>query len=128
MTDLATLTDTVTANSITFAMSPDWEPSVPEIGAIYYPLGYPYAVKLTDGTKGIQGTMTIVSDSADMEATVLELLQSTNILELVLPDGSTYYVVWNPGTARKGKKQFSLINTPTPINVWTVDYVEVASP
>jgi hypothetical protein len=126
----ATLTDTVTTTTVNFVMNPDWKPDIKEVGGLFYPLGYPYAVKTTDGTKGIGGTLTIVAVTDEMDDTCQTLFQSTNVLELTMPNGDTYYIVWNPATDRKGSKTFSYMvnNAVPPINTWTADYVQVAAP
>jgi hypothetical protein len=130
MTDYATLTDTVTETSVDFIMNPGWEPSIPEVGSLIQELGNPFPIKLTDGTKGIQGTFTIVSTSDAMDATVIELAQSINVLLLTLPNGDDYYIVWNPGSPRKGNKPFVSMAAEgiPPLNTWTFDYVQVATP
>ena len=121
-TDLASLSDGTT--TVDFMMSPDWEPSIHEIGALYYPLGYEFAVKSTDTTKGISGQFTIVCTSQDMESDVETLLAETGELTLTLPDGSSYVITIDPATDRQGKKQFSLWNWQ-PILIWTVKYAQV---
>jgi hypothetical protein len=128
MSDYATLTDTVTEDTITFMMNPNWAPTIEEVGGKWYPFGYGYATISTDGTKGVSGTLTIVTTSDEMEATTKTILQSVNVKELVMPNGVTYYISFDPTSPRKGAQPFSLMVTPTPINTWTVDYVEVAAP
>ena len=124
-TSYATLYDTVTFTTVNFMMDPDWQPAINEPNAgIFYPLGNSFGVKSTDGTKGISGTLTIVTTSDAMEATVMTLLQSTNQLTLTMPNGTSYGIVWD-GQARKGKKPFSLM-TWQPINTWTCSYIQVA--
>jgi hypothetical protein len=108
-------------------MEANWEPAINEIGGVYYPLGNAYAVISTDGTKGISGTLTIVSIDDDMDYDVQAMLQSSNIKLLTMPNGDEYYVVFDPTSARKGAKDFSMMNTSTPVNVWTVDYLESSS-
>jgi hypothetical protein len=130
MTTTANLTDTVTSTSLDFIMDTSWEPSIPEVGSLQYELGNDFPIKLTDGTKGIQGTFNIVSTSDEMDATVIELATSINVLLLTLPNGDEYYIVWNPSSPRKGNKPFKTMQVPgqPPINTWTFDYVQVATP
>jgi len=127
MSDVANLYDTVTTLDFDFIMEANWEPMIEEIGGKFYPLGNIYATISTDGTKGISGTLTIVSPDDSMDADIMTMLQSVNIKLLTLPNGDGYYIVFDPTSARKGAKDFSLMNTSTPLNVWTVDYLESAS-
>jgi hypothetical protein len=124
----ATLSDTVTDVSVDFMMSPDFEPAIHEVGAIFWPLNYPYAIKSTDGARQTgPGIFTITSTSDDMDYTVQELLQSDNVLLLTLPTGDTYYFVIDPQTDRKGKAQFSYMLWQF-INIWTIYTAPVAAP
>lgn len=127
MSDYATLTDTVTSDTITFMMNPDWKPVIHEEGSLWYPFGYGYAVKSTDGTKGVGGILTIASTSDAMDTTVKTLLQSNNLLKLVMPNADVYYLIWDPATDRKGTSLFSLMGWQ-PVNTWTVYYVEQPPP
>jgi hypothetical protein len=124
----AIMTDTITELEIEFIMQADWEPAIIEVGSILYELGNNFGILLTDGTKGVGGTLTIVSTTDDMAADVITMLSSSNVKELIMPNGDTYYIVFDPGTARKGSQQFALMSSTTPISVWTVDYIQVATP
>jgi hypothetical protein len=130
MTDYATLTDTVTETSVDFIMATGWKPKIPEIGSIQYELGNSFPIKKTDGTKGIQGSFDLVSTSDDMDHTIETLAASINVLLLTLPNGDSYYIVWNPATPRSGNKPFSSMAAEgiPPLNTWTFDYVQVATP
>jgi hypothetical protein len=130
MTDYATLTDTVTETTVDFFMATAWKPKIPEIGSLQYELGNDFPIKKTDGTKGIQGSFDMVSTSDDMDATIMTLAASINVLLLTLPNGDEYYIVWDPATPRAGNKPFSSMQAAPypPINTWTFDYVQVATP
>ena len=126
----AQLIDTVTFTSICFLMNPAWLPKMHQVGAVWYPLGYPYAAVSSDGTKGVAGTITVVSTSHAMDVTCRALFASTNVLELNLPTGETYYIAWDPSVDRTGNLPFSYMDNPDipPVNTWTAAYVEVAAP
>lgn len=129
MSDYATLYDATSDITIEFMMNPAWQPAITEIGSVQYELGGSFGIVLSDGTRGIAGTMTIVSTSDTMDAQVIALLSAPTTKVLTMPNGDTYTIYFTPGTARKGSKQFSLMQASPapPINTWTVDYIEVAS-
>ena len=125
MSDYATLEDPNNPGGIiTFMMSNPWQPVIDEIAALYPPLGYGGYVKSTDGTKGVGGILSIVSTNDTMDAAILVLMQTVTELILTMPNGDVYNIFSDPGTQRKGSKQFSLMNTTTPINIWTFYYKE----
>lgn len=129
-TAYATLYDTVVGTTLNFYMATSWKPSIPQLGSLQQELGNPFPILLTDGTKGIRGSFDVVSTSADMEDTILTLAQSTNVILFTLPDGTEYYIVWDPATPRTGNKPFSSMNAAPypPINTWTFSYAQVATP
>jgi len=123
MTDYATLSDGT--HTATFIMDKDWRPAIEEVGAKHSPLGYPFFVKSTGGTKGVGGSFDIVSDNDTDTATVITILKGTGQLTLTLPNGDSYAITLDPATPRTGSKQFSLMLW-FPVMVWTVSYFQVA--
>ncbi len=124
MTDYATLTDTVTGTTVSFMMQSAWTPKIHEEGQLFYPLDYGFPVKLTNGTKGVGGTLSIVSTSTAMDVTVRTLLESPNALTLTLPTGDSYNIMWD-AQDRGGSAQFSLMGWNY-VNVWTATYFQVS--
>lgn len=122
---LALLIDAVTGDSVAFLMNPDWQPIVHEEGSLQYPIGDNFAWKLTDGTKGIGGRLTIATTSNAQDAIVKRLMQSVNELHLSLPTGDSWPIMWNPATDRKGASPFSYMNWQ-PVNTWTAEYVQTS--
>ena len=118
------------ADQINFLMNPAWLPKVHQVGQVWYPLGYPYAVVSSDGTKGVSGSLTVVATSHDMDLACQALFASTNVLKLSLPTGETYYIAWDPAADRQGNLPFSYMDNPDipPVNTWTCGYVQVAAP
>jgi len=96
MTDYATLSDGT--HTATFIMDKDWRPAIEEVGAKHSPLGYPFFVKSTGGTKGVGGSFDIVSDNDTDTATVITILKGTGQLTLTLPNGDSYAITLDPAT------------------------------
>jgi hypothetical protein len=130
MTTTANLTDTVTSTSLDFIMATDWKPKIPRVGSMQQELGNFYPILLTDGTKATQGSFDMVAADDSLESTFYDILASTNVLLLTLPNGDTYYIVWDPASPPTGDKPFSSMDAAPfpPINTWTVSYYEVAAP
>jgi hypothetical protein len=127
-TDYATLEDPLNPDgAIEFLMQNPWQAVIYESGAVYPPLGYGGYVKSTDGTKGIGGILSIVSVSDAMDTLIKALMQTVTPLNLTMPNGDTYSIFSDPAQQRKSSQQFSLMNTPWPINVWTFYYYEDVS-
>ncbi len=124
MTDYATLTDTVAGTTVSFMMQGAWTPTIHEEAQLYYPLDYGFAVKLTNGVKGVGGSLTIVSTSTAMDVTVKTLLESPNALTLTLPTGDSYTIMWD-AQDRHGSSQFSLMGW-NPVTIWTATYFQVS--
>ena len=126
MSDYCHLVDPLnTPGAIDFMIDPDWQPIVHEVGGVYYPLGYNFATKSTDGMKGIGGILKIASTSDAMDVLVKALLQTPTQLNLTMPNGDTYGIAWDPRQESKGSSQFSLMGWQ-PVNIWTAYYIQVA--
>ena len=123
MTTYATLADATTSASLQFFMDKDWQPKMPEEGQIFFPVGYGYAVKSTDGKKGIAGTFTVVTHNDTDDTTLRTMLLSDDVLTLTLPNGTSYNIITDPGQEISGTAQFSLMGW-LPLRVWTISYFQ----
>ena len=122
-TTYATLTDPVGGTTINFISSGNLQQTVHENAALWEPLGFEGYVKSTDGTKGLGGILSITATSDAENALVRTLMQVVTPLDLTLPNGDFYSIMWDPTTDRKATAQFSLLGWQ-PIWEWTAYYVE----
>lgn len=128
MSDYAALEDPLNpSGAIEFLMQDPWQPVIKEVGAVYPPLGYGGYVKSTDGMKGVGGILSIVSVNDTMDAAIKVLMQTPTPLNLTMPNGDVYSIFSDPAQQTKGSKQFSWMNTTTPVNVWTFYYYQDVS-
>jgi hypothetical protein len=126
MSDYASLAGA--AGTLTFMMSPDWKPFIPEVGQMWSPIGNAFMTKSTIGTKGVGGTLTILTIGDTADHLCEALLKETGVLTLTMPNGDSYSITWDPVTPRTGAKPFALMANPSiqPMNVWTAKYYQAA--
>jgi hypothetical protein len=112
------------SGAIDFYMDGNFQNVVHEVGALYYPLGYGYAVKSTDGTKGMGGILLVTTTSDVQEAACKVLMQTVTKLVLTLPNGLSYNIMWDPAQDKKSTAQFSLLLWQPIVN-WTAYFVQI---
>ena len=117
------------SSAVGFAVNGNWSPIVHEVGALYYPLGNPTAVKSSDGSKGYGGILPAVAWSVEQDAAVAALMQASQPLYLMAPGGQGgWWITWDPATDRKGGHKFSTMSW-APLNEWQMPtYVECGRP
>jgi hypothetical protein len=124
----ATLTDTVLLTTIDFVMESDWKPRIHEEAGIFYPLGNQYPTKLTDGVKGTDGELTIVSTSYAMDNVIVAMRKTNNVQTLKIPTPAgtlSFDIMWDPATDMTGTTKFSQLLWQW-VTVWSAKYFQVA--
>jgi hypothetical protein len=118
---------TVPESAVQCLLGSDWQPVIHEELTIYYPIGRDTAVKSTNGTKGIGGTVTLRTSTTAARKALLALLAQTDTLFLQLPE-EAYYITTSgdrTGTALAstlaGPQGFSQSDVSVP-------YLEAAKP
>ena len=103
----------------------DWQPNTHEEATVFYPLGRPHGVKSTDGTKGRDGTITLLGTGYPARDAVRALLESTVVMLLQGPHDSVYLIT----NGDRGQNVIlSTVDQPYVQWSWSVTYIESEIP
>jgi hypothetical protein len=104
----------------------DWSPVIHEEMQVYYPIGRANGVKSTDGTKGLSGSVSLLTSTDAQRKSLEALLAGTETLLLQLPTESHYVAI-------DGDRQGSVLWTTQGVKAFSRSsisfaYIEVPAP
>lgn len=76
---------TVPGSAVQCLLNGDWQPVIHEELTLYYPIGRQTGIKSTDGTKGISGTVDLLTSTVAARHALEALVEQADTLYLQLP-------------------------------------------